>query len=304
VGDRNLFGRGISGWVGADVSQYVNRAEMGVREPSLFGLPVSSNLTAFLERRTEPNQTFGTQKIGASLGFGLKNLRPISAGLNLTFERRNQFAVDSAEDAPGGIPPRSILTASPAFVYDSRDSFLYPRRGIYSLLTVGFSKGIENSFDDFIKIETTQKAYYTPPGPLTFAVVARAGQIFPYGPYGTVPKDQQFFLGGTSTVRGFRENLLFFDAEGNPIGAVSTVSGSIESRLSLGNRFEVSLFFDTGNLGNDFKDITLSGFRSSAGAGLMYRTPIGPVGLLYGIKLDPRKGESPGLLHFSIGYTF
>ena len=45
-------------------------------------------------------------------------------------------------------------------------------------------------------------------------------------------------------------------------------------------------------------------FRTSVGMGLRYITPIGPIGLLYGQKIDPRPGETSGQFHFSIGYTF
>jgi outer membrane protein insertion porin family len=40
------------------------------------------------------------------------------------------------------------------------------------------------------------------------------------------------------------------------------------------------------------------------GLGLRYITPIGPIGFLYGFKLDPKDGESAGRLHFAMGYTF
>ena len=45
-------------------------------------------------------------------------------------------------------------------------------------------------------------------------------------------------------------------------------------------------------------------FRSSVGLGLRYITPIGPMGLLYGHKLDREEGESAGRFHLSIGYSF
>ncbi|MGC9324793.1 MAG: BamA/TamA family outer membrane protein, partial [Desulfomonilia bacterium] len=43
---------------------------------------------------------------------------------------------------------------------------------------------------------------------------------------------------------------------------------------------------------------------SSVGAGLRYITPIGPIGILYGHKLERNPSESPGRFHFSVGYTF
>jgi outer membrane protein assembly factor BamA len=50
--------------------------------------------------------------------------------------------------------------------------------------------------------------------------------------------------------------------------------------------------------------ISLKNFRRSAGIGLRYQTPIGPVSLDYGVKLDRRVGESFGEIHFSIGNIF
>ena len=50
--------------------------------------------------------------------------------------------------------------------------------------------------------------------------------------------------------------------------------------------------------------VTFENFRRSAGLGLRYNTPVGPIALDYGIKLDRRDGESFGRLHFSIGTIF
>jgi outer membrane protein insertion porin family len=46
------------------------------------------------------------------------------------------------------------------------------------------------------------------------------------------------------------------------------------------------------------------GFRSSVGIGLHYFTPIGPVGIYYGHKLNRREGESAGRFHFTLGFRF
>ncbi|HUI27808.1 MAG TPA: BamA/TamA family outer membrane protein, partial [Candidatus Kryptonia bacterium] len=48
-------------------------------------------------------------------------------------------------------------------------------------------------------------------------------------------------------------------------------------------------------------DISLENFRRSAGPGLRYDTPVGPLSLDYGFKLDRRGNESIGEVHFSIG---
>jgi outer membrane protein insertion porin family len=53
--------------------------------------------------------------------------------------------------------------------------------------------------------------------------------------------------------------------------------------------------------GNAF---TFKNFRHSAGPGLRYMTPVGPISLDYGFKIDRRTGESIGEVHFSISGTF
>ena len=105
-------------------------------------------------------------------------------------------------------------------------------------------------------------------------------------------------------MRGFDENLLRFDQDNNAVGGVLSIMGSIEGRFSLGRNWETVLFVDTGHIARDSSEIGQYDFRWSAGLGLAYITPVGPVGLYYGRKLNQREGESPGQWHFSIGYTF
>jgi outer membrane protein insertion porin family len=79
----------------------------------------------------------------------------------------------------------------------------------------------------------------------------------------------------------------------------------LEARLDLGLNLELAAFYDVGRLTDTLGDDDVSDdVRASAGLGLRYITPIGPIGLLYGRKLDPEEGESRGRLHFSVGYTF
>ena len=147
--------------------------------------------------------------------------------------------------------------------------------------------------------------YYTTPwSRVTFAALGRAGYIDPYGDESKVPDDQLFYLGGIENVRGYDENLLAYDSSGDPLGGRTAAVLSLESRIDLGRDFELTLFYDTGLVGDTYDSEYDESFRSSVGMGLRYITPIGPMGLLYGRKIDPRPGESDGRWHVSIGYTF
>jgi outer membrane protein insertion porin family len=105
-------------------------------------------------------------------------------------------------------------------------------------------------------------------------------------------------------VRGFEENLLRFDDEGNPVGGRLALLASLEARVDLGHDFELTGFVDTGSVRD--AEVAAGGedFRWSAGLGLQYVTPIGPIGVFYGHKLDRRESESAGQFHLSIGYAF
>jgi outer membrane protein insertion porin family len=309
AGDRNLFGTNKDAWISGEVSQIGYRGELGITEPSLFGTRIATTFGLYSERREEFNQDFGTRSLGSSLGFSRKWFRHITTGMNFRFERREQFRRDSIGDTAyledeDMFKPRSILVTTPSIRYDTRDSFIRPRKGILSSLFVDVSKGIRNSLDNFFKYRYDVRLYTTPLDRLTFAWLGRAGYIDPFGPAERIPDDQLFYLGGTSDVRGFKENMLRIDPDGSPAGGRSMAAGSVEARIDLGRNVEFTLFYDVGYVGSTYVESVSDDTRSSVGAGLRYITPVGPIGFLYGIKLEPEAGESPGRLHFSIGYTF
>jgi len=196
------------------------------------------------------------------------------------------------------------LTISPSLVYNGLDSYIRPRKGHFSSLFLDISKGINNSLDDFFRYRVEVRKYYTPIENLSFALRGRVGDITPFEDTSTIPEDQLFFLGGTSTVRGFDENLLRYDVFDTGVGGLTEILGNIEARFDLGPDFEFSLFYDIGSVRNAIVDKGSDEFRSSAGIGFHYFTPIGPIGVYYGHKLDRKPGESAGRFHFTIGFRF
>jgi outer membrane protein insertion porin family len=309
AGDRNLFGTNKYGWIGGAISEIGWRGDLGLTEPRIFGTRTSMSLNLFAEQAEDFNQDFGTRSYGTSIGFSRSLLRSFTAGVTFRFEQREQYSLVSADPAifsgsEDQFQSRSILVTTPSLMYDTRDSFIRPRKGLFSFLSVDVSTGLRNSLDNFLKYRFDVRYYVTPFNRLTLASLGRAGYISAYGSDGIIPMDQLFYLGGTSDVRGFDENLLRFDERENPVGGKTALSGSIEARIDLGYNVEFAPFFDTGVIRNTFVEGGSDSFRSSVGLGLRYITPIGPIGLLYGHKLDRREGESAGRFHFSIGYTF
>jgi len=65
------------------------------------------------------------------------------------------------------------------------------------------------------------------------------------------------------------------------------------------------LFFDTGNVFNNDESLDLGTLRKSTGFGFRWYSPMGPIRLEYGYKLDVKEGEEKGgQWEFSMGSVF
>jgi outer membrane protein insertion porin family len=305
VGNNNFRGKNQEIWTGGEVSEVGYRWDAGLSNPRLLGTRITADMGLFSERQELFNQEFGTQTSGGSVLFSRAFGPRISTSLGWRYEYREQFLLDGAGGTVEAVDPRSILVTTPAVRYDSRDSFIQPRQGWVSTLSVDISSGLENSLDNFLRYRFDARYFYTPISRLTLATMARVGYLSAYGGSADVPQDQLFYLGGIADVRGFGENMLRFDDNDNPVGGRLALNGTLEARYDLGRNFELSTFVDSGSLRET--QVAAEGdddFRWSVGLSLRYVTPIGPIGLIYGHKLNPQADESPGQFHFTIGYTF
>ncbi|MRR14327.1 outer membrane protein assembly factor BamA, partial [archaeon] len=225
-------------------------------------------------------------------------------------ELQDQLDADLSEDdllaQKETLKPRSIFIVTPGVTFDTRDSFTRPRKGYFASYTMDISKGLLNSrdIDNFIKYRIDCRTFFTPFERITFAWMGRAGYIQPTNNADKIPDDQIFYLGGILDVRGYDDNMLLYDANGNPVGGRLLLLNSVEARLAIIDNLELALFVDTGSLRITNNDPVVPEVRSSYGTGLRYITPIGPISLLYGHKFRTEEGESRYKWHFSLGYTF
>ena len=95
------------------------------------------------------------------------------------------------------------------------------------------------------------------------------------------------------------------DGQLYPTGGNAVVLGGAELRYNFSRAFQLASFLDNGQVFLETRNLTLSRLRWSAGLGLRYRTPIGPVRLDWGYILDPEPGDDGrSRFNFSIGYAF
>ena len=145
------------------------------------------------------------------------------------------------------------------------------------------------------------------------AIVLTFGSIVPTADNeANVPFYRRFFLGGSSSIRGWGRFDVSPLSDGFPIGGLSMLEGSAEVRVPLKGKFGAVAFFDFGNVWREARNFDLGDLRYAVGPGLRYQTPIGPARLDVGYQLNPIDGllidgepqKRRIRLHFSIGQAF
>jgi outer membrane protein insertion porin family len=190
-------------------------------------------------------------------------------------------------------------------VLDFRDDPFNPKRGMYASGVGELASELLGSQVDYWSL-TGQTSFYLPVVRRnSLALSARAGVVLPYGITPEVPIQKRFFAGGRTTVRGFKQDTLGpIGADGAPIGGEFQLILNAEMRVPLQYGFLAAVFVDAGSVW--LRNPSSYGFdlRETAGLSLRYITPVGPLSIDYGWKLEPRPGESAGEWSFTIGMVF
>src|SRR5580765_1551385 len=197
--------------------------------------------------------------------------------------------------------------------HSTADNLLNARKGYQ--LTLGIEEAgkiLPGSFK-FNQV-TAEGRHYLPLGE-RFVIANRAqlGNIAaPADDPSAVPFSRKFFLGGSTSFRGWGRYELSPLVGGEPVGGNSMFEYTLEGRATIKGSFGAVAFLDTGNVWVNSWGIRLNDLRYSVGSGIRYITPIGPLRFDFGYQLNP----IPGLLvngepqtrqwriHFSIGQAF
>lgn len=221
---------------------------------------------------------------------------------------------DLSDVSPGAILSNlddnhvTLSVFSGSTTYDGRDDALNPRRGFT----------ISSDYKCSFKSALSDANFYSLAGRMSFITplkiisdrlliggTSRVGSSWTFGDTNQIPITQRFYLGGRTTVRGFRENSLGpRSSNGDVIGGDILQANSLELQYLLTNNFSLHTFFDSGNvfLRKDSPDI--AHLRVSTGLGMRYRSPIGPIGFDIAHPLDEKSGEPSVRFHFNIGTNF
>jgi outer membrane protein assembly complex protein YaeT len=127
-----------------------------------------------------------------------------------------------------------------------------------------------------------------------------------------VPFARKYFLGGSSSVRGWGRYEVGPLSSGLPIGGNSFMAFSSELRAIIRGSLGAVLFLDAGNVWEQEWSIDASDLEYAAGVGVRYQTPVGPLRFDFGQQLTRIDGllingepeRRHWRIHFSIGQAF
>ena len=189
---------------------------------------------------------------------------------------------------------------------DQRDSALVPTTGRYS--RINLEAGILGDVR-YLRSNFQVQQYFPLSPRFTLGLNAELGVGKGYGgrPY---PIFKNFFGGGLGTVRGFDQGSLGpVDVTGAYIGGTRRFNANAELYLPVpgtGNDRTLRWFgyVDAGNVWGENEKVTAASLRASAGLGLSWVSPVGPLKLSYGTPIRKQPGDRIQRLQFQIGTAF
>ncbi len=306
ISQRNLFGLGELLQLKAQIGGVSQRYVLSFTEPWLFDIPLSAGFDLY--DQTRDYNTYNVNSNGGVIRFGYPVYDYTRLYLAYGYDISNMsdltFASTESIYWQQMIGQHTTSSITPTIRYDSRDKAINPTEGSNSSLSVEYA-GLGGDVG-FTKYVGEAGRYF----PLFWSTVgflhAKAGYISQHDGM-LLPPWQRFYLGGINSLRGFTwDELSPKDQFGNDIGGDKFVQFNVEYIFPLLKDVGLMgvVFFDTGNLYDNGQDIDLGNLRQSAGVGVRWYSPMGPIRLENGFVLDPKTGEATSRLEFTMGQAF
>lgn len=255
---------------------------------------------------------YKTNTQGGALRWGVPITETDSVGFGLGYERTTS-EIDTA-NSPVYAQFVSVFGKSYSTLYgtaswarDTRDSRLYPMKGLYQR---AFGEaGLPGGELQYVKL-SYQHQWFRPLTRDTALMLngevgwARgyAGDIFPFF--------KNFYAGGVTSVRGFKAGSIGpKDSLGNAIGGTRRLVGNAEYLFPIpgmknDKSARLSIFFDAGAVYGEGDKISLGDLRYSAGATLSWNSPLGPLKFSLGKALKKKAEDKTETFQFQLGTVF
>ena len=310
----NAFGSGKSLGVEVNTSKYARTLVVSTTDPYFTVDGISMSLDAFYRTSRPINylgDSYELRTPGAKVSFGVPFSEYDTVFMGLGWERTElgtsvglPLAWLNYRALYGNVTDALSLTAG--WARDGRDSPIVPTAGRYQRALFEWSFAGEVRY---LKTNLQYQEYWSLPLRMTLGFNAEVGLGKGLGgkPY---PVFKFFSGGGLGTVRAFEQGSLgSVDPTGAYLGGAKRINLNSELYFPVpgtGNdrSLRVFGFADTGNVWREDEPIRTSSLRASAGLGLSWVSPVGPLKLSWGRPLRVQRNDRIQKFQFQIGTSF
>ena len=307
VSDTNIFGSGLQGTVNIDKSDDELSGQIGLTNPRIFDSEYSLGGTIYANDYSY--DSYDERSYGFTTTLGRKLTRNLSASLGYVIEQSKINGLKDALKEVGYKEGTNIKSSIiPSITYNSTDDYYLPRRGIIASTSLEFA-GLGGD-EKFAKSRANFNYYFGTRDYIDYDLILRYkasfGKIWDRG---YIPINERLYLGGIRSLRGYESRTVSPKVKSRIDGNWYETGGEI----SFNNSFELSfpiidrvkmrgvLFYDYGMIGdNSLSEIK----RSSAGAGIEWVTPMGPLQLIFAKAIGKKENDDTNAFEFTIGRRF
>jgi outer membrane protein insertion porin family len=279
------------------------------REPYMFGYEFG-----FGVRLYDVNtlwESYDERRLGMAFTFD-KRFDPFVA--QITFDAYQIDIRGVAIGAPLAVQElkgtNTVVTATPALILDTRDSFVLPTSGFRLSVSETYAGQILPGSFDFNKFLFEAEGHvplYTTENHLRHVLSLQ--YTFGYGSAmrqtDDIPIFERYYAGGRERPRGFEFRGMGPHENGDPVGGDALVLSTVEYSYPVFVEFlRGAFFYDLGNLTPTFDDLRHVKWRNVVGFGLRFFIPqLGniPVKLDFGFPLTKRNEDHRQTVTFDIG---
>ena len=310
--ERNFLGRGQDISVAFTLSQRSTEADLRFTEPYFLDRNLAVGFDLFRTTRDRTDESgFNLNTTGFRLRAGYEIIEDLRQGWRYTI--RNDVIRDLDSGVSSVILSEEGSTVTSAIgqtlTYDKRDDRFDPTEGYFLRLETDFA-GLGGT-QRFVRAKFTAGYYQSLGNDLVLSFVGEYGIVYGIGK--DVGLADRFFLGGNN-LRGFERGGVGprDGATDDSLGANQFYAGTVELTFPLGLPKEFGLrgrvWTDAGSaFGIDRTNATVIDKRSirvSAGFGVSWKSPFGPVRLDIGFPIKKEGFDKTRLLNFNFGARF
>jgi len=302
----NLFGKGYKGSAKAEFSTKRTEYAINFLNPWLFDRPLSFGFD--VNNKTSSYYEYDKKETSAGISFGHQPIkRKLFLRYALRFADEEIYAIDS--DASDYIKDQEGRTQTIQFAPSIRWTTLNhpfnPTGGQEAYLGFRRAGGILGGDQHFYAV-TSGGTQYVPLGG-RFTGVANIDMGYVKATEGEIPVDERYRIGGMYTIRGFSYGkITSYDSDGLAYGGNKKFVSNIEIKHPLTSNEQLIgvVFHDAGNVWSEEDKFFSGELRRSVGFGFRWYSPIGPLRLEYGRKINKRENESLDRWEFTVGGLF